>query len=219
MQFVVSGLVGSESAGTMFLIFGTLCAKRWFMDAKPLIETLSELGLGKQGFARLLGVTVRAVNMWCTGDREIPGPAIAYLRLLHSLPRALQAAEFAKLENNPMSYDGLYFIEYAGRVGEGNVTLVFMDGIVFGHDGGVQYDGSFDPSPGVPGHMDVRLRLVVPPGVALVQGVPPQPAEYNFTINVRVPTSGCSPLRADTPYGPVAFQIGRLRGLPERLAA
>lgn len=189
------------------------------MDAKQLIEALSALGLGKQGFARLLGVTVRAVNMWCAGDREIPGPGIAYLRLLQSLPRAMQAAEFAKLENNPMSYDGLYYVDYAGQSGTGNVTLVFMDGIVFGHDGGVQYDGTYAPSPNAPGHMDLRLKLVVPPGVALVQGKPAQPAEYNFEINVRVPARGQVPLRTETPYGPIAFRISYLRPLPERLAA
>lgn len=189
------------------------------MDAKQLIDTMATLGLEKPTLARLLGVTVRAVNNWIAGDREIPGPAEAYLRLFQSLPRAMQAAEVAKLENNAMTYDGLYLVEYEGRAGTGSAALVFMNGVVFGHDGGVQYDGSFEPSPGLPNHMDVRLRLIVPPGVALVQGVPPQPAEYNFTINVRVPTSGRTPLRADTPYGPVAFQIGRLRGLPERLAA
>lgn len=189
------------------------------MDAKQLNDALVALKLGKQAFARLVGVTLRAVNMWCSGDREVPGPASAYLRLLQSLPRALQAAELAKLEGSTMSYDGLYFIEYVGRQGQGDVTLVFMDGIVFGHDGGVQYDGTYEPAAGAHGHVDVRLKLVVPPGVALVQGVPPQPAEYNFDINVRVPARGTAALQTETPYGPVAFRISYLRGLPGTLAA
>lgn len=189
------------------------------MDSIQLNDALVALGLEKRGFARLVGVTPRAVDMWCSGNREIPGPAVAYLRLLQSLPRALQAAELAKLEGTVMSYDGLYFIEYVGSAGHGNVTLVFMDGIVFGHDGGVYYDGTYEPAPGAPGHMDLRLKLVVPPGVALVQGIPPQPAEYNFDINVRVPARGVAPLQTETPYGPVAFRISYLRALPAMIAA
>lgn len=196
------------------------------MDAKQLNDALVALSLGKQAFARLLGVTLRAVNMWCSGDREVPGPAVAYLRLLQSLPRALQAAELAKLEGTTMSYDGLYYVDYAGPAGTGNVTLVFLDGFVFGHDGGsrgesggVLYDGTYVPAPGAPGHMDIRLKLVVPPGVALVQGNSAQPAEYNFTIDVRVPARGSAPIRKETPYGPVAFRISYLRGLPGTLAA
>lgn len=189
------------------------------MDSIQLTEALVALGLEKRGFARLVGVTPRAVDLWCAGNREIPGPVVAYLRLLQSLPRALQAAELAKLEGTVMNYDGLYFIEYVGSAGDGNVTLVFMDGIVFGHDGGVYYDGTYEPVADAQGHMDLRLNLTVPRGVALVQGIPPQPAEYNFNINVRVPARGKAPLRIETPYGPVAFSISFLRALPAALAA
>lgn len=208
---------GSASTGTLCLNLGTQRAIFLRMDGKRLIDALDALGLSKPGFARLVGVSLRAVNMWCTGDRETPGPVVAYLRLLASLPRALQAAEIATLEENPMSYDGLYNIEYAGAAGGGTVTLVFMDGLVFGHDGGVAYDGTYEPV--APGLMDVRLKLVVAPGVALVQGVPPQPAEYSFHIGVRVPARGQAPLQTDTPYGPIAFRIAYLRPLPDRLAA
>ena len=189
------------------------------MDTKDLVAAMAELGVGKSELARLLGVTVRAVNMWCTGDREFSGPAVAYLRLLRSLPRALQVAEITRLEGKPMTYDGLYYVDYVGQAGQGNVTLVFMDGMVFGHDGGVQYDGTYMPSPGAPGHMDVSLLLTVPAGVALVQGVPAQPAEYRFPIAVRVPARGQVPLTAETPYGAIAFQIRYLRPLPDKLAA
>lgn len=118
-----------------------------------------------------------------------------------------------------MSYDGLYLVEFEGAAGTGLAALVFMNGIVFGHDGGVRYDGTYEPSAHQPGFMDVRLNLVVPPGVELVMGVPAQPAEYNFDINVRLPARGHMPLTTDTPYGQVAFQIRYLRPIPENLAA
>lgn len=93
------------------------------------------------------------------------------------------------------------------------------DGIVFGHDGGVQYDGNYAPSPNAPGHMDLHLRLIVPPGVELVLGVPAQPAEYRFPIDVRLPARGQAPLRIDTPYGQLTCVIRYLRPLPDKLAA
>ena len=196
-----------------------MCHSR-HMNTENLKQAMIALGLSKSELARLLGVTLRAVSMWDSGDREIPGPAVAYLRLLQSIPKALQAKEFAQLsKGNPMLYDGMYLVKYTGRDGEGATVLVFIDGIVFGHDGGVQYDGAYAPSPNESGSMDLQLCLTVPPGVALVQGVPAQPAEYRFEIRIRLPARANAPINVQTPYGPVVGQLSFLRPLPSQLAA
>lgn len=70
------------------------------MSNDKLTESIAEIGLTKAELAQLVGVTPRAVNMWCRGDREMPGPLISYLRLLRSLPKNLQAKELAYLRKN-----------------------------------------------------------------------------------------------------------------------
>ena len=116
-------------------------------------------------------------------------------------------------------YDGMYLVEYLGQTGAGKAILVFMDGIVFGHDTGVIYDGRYEPCSDDPRHMNVALRLTVPKGIALVQGVPPQPAEYNFEIHTRIPAQQGAPITVETPYGPVAIRIAFLRDIPNAIAA
>lgn len=54
---------------------------------------LDELGLSPSEFAKLIGVTPRAVNLWLNNQREVPGPVGAYLRLLMSLPPHLMRRE------------------------------------------------------------------------------------------------------------------------------
>ena len=188
------------------------------MQREDLIRALADLEIGKSEFAMLLGVTVRAVGMWSSGDREIPGPVAAYLRLLQSLPGALQVREMARLsKGEAIMYDGMYRVEYQGIEGAGTAALIFQNGIVFGHDGGVIYDGDYAPSE--PGLMDLHLYLTVPPGVALVQGVAPQHSEYRFEIRARVPARGNAPLKIETPFGIVVCRLSFLRPLPSSLAA
>jgi hypothetical protein len=190
------------------------------MHTDEIMQIMSTIGVGRQELAKLLDVTPRAVNMWCAGDREIPGPVTAYLNLLQSLPNALIARELDRLnEGNNTMYDGMYLVQYEGHAGHGIAVLVFMDGVVFGHDGGVQYDGVYEPSASQSGFMDLRLKLTVSAGVALVQGVPAQPADYNFEITVTIPARGNAPLKVETPYGPVVAQLSFLRPLPSALAA
>lgn len=190
------------------------------MHTDEMMQIMSTLGVGKKVLAKLLYVTPRAVNMWCSGDREIPGPATAYLKLLQSLPSALTARELARLnEGNGTMYDGMYLVQYEGHTGHGSAVLVLMDGVVFGHDIGVQYDGVYEPSANQSGFLDLRLRLAVPAGVPLVQGVPAQPADYSFEIAVKIPARGNATLKVETPYGPVVAQLSFLRPLPSALAA
>jgi predicted transcriptional regulator len=189
------------------------------MNPHELVDALSNLGLSKSDLAKLIRVTQRAVNLWCSGNREIPGPVIAYLTLLQSLPAALQAEEISKIQENSMKYDGMYEISYSGRSGYGTCVLILMSGQVFGHDGGVLYDGTYEPDTDDPALMNLKLQLTVPPGVALVQGVPAQPAEYKFPLNVTVPARGTANLKVVTPYGPVSCSMRFVRRLPEQLAA
>ena len=116
-------------------------------------------------------------------------------------------------------YEGMYLVEYVGREGFGLAVLVFEAGYIFGHDGQVHYDGTYEPSRSDPIRIDLDLTLTVPPGAALVQGVPPQPAEYRFSIRATIPAQGGTNLRVETPYGPVACNIRYLRPIPRQLAA
>jgi hypothetical protein len=63
------------------------------MEENIVRLTLDSLGLSSADFARLVGVTPRAVSLWLASQREIPGPVRAYARLLLSLPPSLRRAE------------------------------------------------------------------------------------------------------------------------------
>ena len=197
-----------------FLYFRTEDGYLVPMQSNDLQIALVKLDLEKAELAALLGVTLRTVHMWIAGDREVPGPAVAYLRLLQSLSRELQAKEIA-LSKGQMIMDGMYRVDYAGSTSRGSAALVFQkDGTIFGHDGQVSYDGTFSPSLIEPGKMDLNLQLTVPSGVALAQGVAPQPAEYQFAIRVQIPPRSKSPINVPTPYGPIISQLCFLRPLP-----
>lgn len=63
------------------------------MTARQIRKSLKDLGLSQIVFARLMGVTPRAVNLWATGKRHIPGPVIAYLRIFPQLSASRWAKE------------------------------------------------------------------------------------------------------------------------------
>lgn len=60
------------------------------MTAAQLRETLDRLGLNQLEAASILRVDGRTVRRWIAGDREIPGPVVAFLELLESCPAALR---------------------------------------------------------------------------------------------------------------------------------
>ena len=63
------------------------------MTPTELRDTLRRLGLSQIEAARLLGVDPSAVRRWLTDKdsrRSIPGPAVAFLRLLDDCPAALK---------------------------------------------------------------------------------------------------------------------------------
>jgi hypothetical protein len=190
------------------------------MNADELRQSLSSLAITQLDLARLLGVTSRAVSLWATDERGVPGPAAAYLRLLLALPKALQAKELATLkQEKSIMCEGMYLFTYQGHTGVGLGMIVLTDGHAFGTDTGVQYDGTYAPSPTRPGFVDLQLKATVPPGIGLVQGVPPQPVEYRFDLNCTFPARGSADLQIPTPFGAVRAQVRFLRDIPAHLMA
>jgi hypothetical protein len=189
------------------------------MSNTDLPKALSDLGLSTMEFAGLVGVTPRAVNLWISGERELPGPVVAYLRLFSSLPKTAQAQELASLRNeDPKLLEGMYSIAFRGRDGEGLGILVLMGGRIFGSDGAVSYDGQYEPSKKRPGFIDASLRLTVPPGVSLVVNRRAQPATYWFELKANIAARDPTSLKVDTPYGPVQVTVEYLRDIPKELA-
>lgn len=189
------------------------------MEPTDLRELLETLGLSQADFARLIDVTPRAVNLWTSADRAIPGPVAAYLRLLASIPAALRAQEFSRLTKEAIVTDGMFEIVYQGRTGAGTGVLVLMAGRVFGSDGGVLYDGTYEPSSSNSDFLDVYLRCTVPPGIGLVTGVPPQKMTYSFDLSAKIRSRGETRVKVETPYGPVGATVRFLREVPRDLAA
>jgi hypothetical protein len=187
------------------------------MTASELKSALDGLGISQVEFARLIDVTPRAVSLWLAEDREFSGPAAAYLRLFCSLPRAVQAKEIARIrQEDSTMYEGMYSVEFQGVAGRGLAALVLTGGRVFGSDGGVLYDGNYQPNPSRPGYVDAKVHLTVPPGISLVQGIPPQPMTYGFDLGCTFAVRGKTSVTVQTPYGPVQGTVSFLRDVPTR---
>jgi len=184
------------------------------MNATDLREAIGALNITQAELARLVDVTPRAISLWLAGEREIAGPVASYLRLLLSLPSALQAKELAKLKSeDPKMYEGMYGVIFQGATGTGIAALVLSRGLIFGSDGAVKYDGTYKPSERT-GYADLNLHLLVPPGVPLVQGVPAQPMVYGFDLNCSIAARGNTQLNIQTPFGQVQAAINFLRDIP-----
>src|ERR1700730_16802049 len=105
------------------------------MTRIELKRFLDEIGVNQVQLARLLDVTPRGVNLWMTGQRSVPGPAAAYVRLLASVPVGVRQVELAKINDEVKTMkDGMYLIDYAGGAGTGHGTLVFEGGTIYGAD-------------------------------------------------------------------------------------
>ncbi|MEN5081827.1 hypothetical protein ABE438_05025 [Bosea sp. TWI1241] len=144
------------------------------MRNDDLKRTLNDLGISQATLARLLDVTARGVNLWAMGERSVPGPVAAYLRLLSSLPINLRQVELARANEGMITMrNGMYGIEFAVgvRPEEGGFGLLtFEDGMIYGVDvAGVRYDGSY--SINAAGQAEVALKITYPPNVRAVFGV------------------------------------------------
>jgi hypothetical protein len=116
------------------------------MLSDELKAIIGKLGLSQTDFARLIGVTPRAVTLWMVGDRAIPGPVEAYGRLLSSVPLSARQFELARLTQGTTGMrDGMYGIEYSSVAGAGLGVLIMHGGRVFGADPiGGKYDGDYN---------------------------------------------------------------------------
>ncbi|MEA3180942.1 MAG: hypothetical protein QOI59_4465 [Gammaproteobacteria bacterium] len=178
---------------------------------------LATCDLAQADFARLIGVSPRAVSLWLSGAREMPGPAEAYLRLFQLLPKNLLRTELARLNARGTGMrDGMFGITYQGQAGAGTGILIFDSGRVYGTDEeGARYDGSylFDEDTG---HADVTVKLTFPPQVPSVFGITNQ---YEWSIDVRGqfdPKENSSHLQVTTSLNtPLQAQIKFLRALPD----
>jgi hypothetical protein len=152
-----------------------------------------------------------------TGDRSIPGPIVAYLRVYEILPTALRAVELRALETGgPKMRDGMFAVEYVGAQGGGGASLVFQDGLVYGVDvGDASYDGTyeFDARSGL---VNVRVKITFPPGGMTVFGVS-NPYEWSIDAESQFdPLQNSGPLQIRTSFGKIVDAKFRfLRTLPQ----
>lgn len=185
------------------------------MDHNSLRLTLLKLRIEPSALAAMLSVTTRAVGYWLGGQRPIPGPVEAYVRLLEQIPEQVRQYEISRGKDVAMVRQGMYSIEYEGTAGRGVGALTFEEGLVWGADaGGGKYDGHYRMDP-VTGVFEADIIVTVPPGTWLVTGVPAQPKEWQFPIYAKVPKfSEHTRLSINTPFGPVLVVFRFLRDLP-----
>ena len=110
--------------------------------------------------------------------------------------------------------DGFYQISFRGAADWGIGLLIFNNGAITGVDvGGALYDGSYYCSDAI---IHSKIKLTVPPGVSLVQGVPAQKTEYAIDFSVDIPISSlnnAAPILIQLPVGPVNVVFTKLRGI------
>lgn len=187
------------------------------MQVADFKTALQDLGLSQADFARLVGVTSRAVALWTAAERSIPGPIESYLRLLQSAPTSVRQAEFNRLkERSNQMREGMYGVEYAGQAGRGAGAFVLQEGRIYGADPfGGRYDGdyTYDEATGL---ADLRLKLTFAPNAKAVFGIS-NPYEWSVDATAQIDSragSGTTQLR--TALGPtVQIAYSFMRGLPE----
>lgn len=160
-----------------------------FMRSDELREHLVALGVSQADFARLLDVTPRGVALWLGGDRSIPGPVEAYVRLLRSLPMNLRQVELGRLrERKSVMRNGMYGITFQSANDYGAGLLTFEDGLVYGVDSaGVKYDGDYEIDPGT--HLaKLNLKVTFPPNTQSVFGVS-NPYEWSIDVTTTLDPS------------------------------
>jgi hypothetical protein len=187
------------------------------MQPTTLKTFLEEMGLKHADFARLLGVTPRAVTLWLSGEREMPGPAEAYMRLYRSLPPPLRQLELTRMSEGASGMrDGMFGITFHGQADSGYGLLVLEAGRVYGVDvAGVRYDGQYEFDADA-GRVHAVVKVTFPPHVKSVFGIS-NPYEWAIDVTasfdprrdageVDVKTSLGKALRAEFQY---------MRALPE----
>jgi hypothetical protein len=141
------------------------------MAQSALSQQLHRLGVSPATLARLLSVRSAEVGAWLSGSAEVPGPALAYLRVLARLDPAERHAEVGLLRRGGGRLDdGVYRLDYKGLYNNGICLLLLAQGTIAGIDtGGGTYRGTCEPVDGADRHR-LSVRLLVPPGQTLVTG-------------------------------------------------
>jgi hypothetical protein len=187
------------------------------MTSSDLKTILIELELTQADFARLLGITPRAIALWIADERTIPGPAESYLRLFQLLPPNLRQVELNRLKRKGTAMrDGMFGITFQGQQGAGMGVLVFENGRVYGTDTeGVRYDGEYQFSESS-GFADVKIKVTFPPNVMSVFGVA-NPYEWAFDVTAKFdPKQNSGTLAVMTSIGQeINARYVYLRSLPE----
>jgi hypothetical protein len=187
------------------------------MISSDLRAFIGELGISQADFARMIGVTPRAVTLWMSDERAIPGPVIAYVRVVQLLPANLRQAELNRLKQKGTGMrDGMFGITFQGQQGAGMGVLLFDNGRVYGTDTEkVRYDGEylFDEASGL---VNVKVKVTFPPNVKAVFGIS-NPYEWALYVTTAFnPKQDSGPLAVETSLGkPINAQYVFLRALPE----
>jgi len=151
------------------------------MTTVELRAFLRETGLSQADFSKLIEVTPRAVSLWLSGERAIPGPAEAYARVFRGLPAGARAVETLRLKETRAMRDGMYAVLYHSGNQGGYATVILDGGRAYGADpAGARYDGyyQYDESTGT---AKVQLKVTFPPNVPAVFA-PSQPFEWSIDI-------------------------------------
>jgi hypothetical protein len=186
------------------------------MNNLELRAALTELELTQADFARLLGVTSRAVALWAANERAIPGPVEGYLRLLGTLPTHLRQIELMRIKQKGTNMrDGIFGVHYEGQVGAGFATLTFDNGRVYGVDTECgRYDGEylFDEASGL---ARVNLKVTMPANVMSVFGIS-NPYEWALDVTASLdPKQDVGKVEVKNALGSVRAQYRFLRALPD----
>ena len=187
------------------------------MTNHDLRMAIERLELSQADLAKLLEVTPRSVNMWATGQRAIPGPVAAYIRIFEMIQQPFRDAELARIrKEEPMLKEGMYGIDFSGTHDSGMGTLILENGRVYGADvAGGRYDGDYEYNRST-GMIESNLKVTIPPGVGTVQGIPPQPFEFAFNVKAQFPRgTENSIITVKTDAGTVKVRIRFLRALPD----
>jgi transcriptional regulator with XRE-family HTH domain len=183
-------------------------------DLKAILE---DIGINQSDFARLIGVTPRAVTLWMGDERAIPGPAEAYIRLLQTLPANLRQHELARLKGGRNNMrDGMYGVQFGSVSGAGLGVIILDSGRAYGADaGGCKYDGTYIYNEQSE-QAELELKLTFAANAQAVFGIK---HPYEWSINVKTtlnPRVESGNLRILTTIGPpVEARYNYLRPLPD----
>jgi transcriptional regulator with XRE-family HTH domain len=186
------------------------------MTSLELRAVLTELELTQADFARLLGVTSRAVALWAANERAVPGPVEGYLRLLETLPSHLRQIELMRLKQKGTNMrDGIFGVNYEGQEGAGFAMLTFDNGRVHGVDTERGcYDGEylFDEATGL---ARVNLKVTMPANVKSVFGIT-NPYEWAIDVTASLdPRRDVGSVQLANALGSLRAQYRYLRALPD----